>query len=249
MADLSKIILPDNTEYNIKDANALPKTAGSSNAVTGDLYLTADGGRSILYTANGDRVLHISYETDGTFRVSSCDSSDSSLIGMASNTSNGVTLHANNGNVILRPLGLTDNSKQAYIDTSGDWHIVGGGQQIGGHPCTPYTKSSTSLSGGHTIVTTASGLTSSGVYMVSATFKYKASSSSAHWPTFGFGTSAALSAYEIINQPYIANANDRYITVSGLYTGHTVCSLIASTQSSSITATLSDALMRIVRLS
>jgi len=56
MANIEKIVLPDNTQYNIKDANALPLSAGSSYPLTNPLTIqsvTLDGGDGNL-NINGD---------------------------------------------------------------------------------------------------------------------------------------------------------------------------------------------------
>ena len=60
MANIEKITLPDNTTYDIKDANALPKSAGSSNPITGDLYMASGtqriGGHPIISHSTADSI-------------------------------------------------------------------------------------------------------------------------------------------------------------------------------------------------
>lgn len=206
----------------------------------------------IVLNESGE-VLGIHLRQDGNFQIGNFID-DAIQNGIVTNSADNTLLVAPNKDIILRPKGWTDNTNQFRFYPDGHASIPGdiniGGQQYGGHPVTPLTKTAeTSLTGGHTIVLSATDLVSAGVYIVTATFEYKASSSSAHWPVFGFGTSASLSAYDIINQPYIANASERRITISGLYTGHTSCRLLASTQSSSITAVIKNVNMRLVRLS
>lgn len=60
MANIEKITLPNNTTYDIKDANALPKSAGSSNPLTGDLYMASGtqriGGHPIISHSTADSI-------------------------------------------------------------------------------------------------------------------------------------------------------------------------------------------------
>lgn len=193
----------------------------------------------LVMNENGN-ALRMYYLNDDTFRIGSFDSSGSSLEGISTNTGGNAILFANGKNVIIRPLGIGVSGNQVQFDTNG--------QQIGGHPVGQITKASTSVSGGvQTQITETTGLSASGVYLISAKFTYTASSATAHVPTVALGNS--YNNASVVDQKYIVSTSDRRMAICGICTGYTAYRLFVSTQASAINATVKDAVMDVVRLS
>lgn len=116
MADISKIVLPDNSEYDIKDANAL------NNPVTENLILNGGSENSIqlALSQNNTQCGRLMASSSGNISVGHTDSTGSMLNGMTATSAGVLQLVANDNYILLRPNG--DSTNQVYIGTEGDVH-------------------------------------------------------------------------------------------------------------------------------
>lgn len=119
MANIEKIVLPDNTEYEVHDANALPLSAGSSYPLTDDLYLnkgvSAIGTLGTISRGSGSTVNVITLDcapNNGTDKAR-----------MFVNDLGQAGIETTNG-IYLRPNDTT--AKQTVIDTNGIMTVNGG---------------------------------------------------------------------------------------------------------------------------
>lgn len=245
MADIKKITLPDGSQYDIKDDGALPKTAGSLNPVTGDLYLTSNPseGIKIFITDGGNPLFKIHYAANGAATIGKTDT-DGNLQQGISLVETGVTrIGANGNNVYIRPNGNATSTGQVYFDTSG--------QQHGGHlldaPSTAISDKSLTANT-LTELHAFTGLDSSGVYACSGKFTYTPSGTTAHYPEIRISGSSTTSTTRAQNSFYSASSTAKYMSISTVFTGLSRITLYAHTHSSSVTATASDIRFEIVRL-
>lgn len=141
MANIEKIVLPDNTEYDVKDAGALPKTASSTDPLTGDLYLDAPASTArIIYLRQGGTPKAKIQLTD-TGSVNFCNTNDdgTAKAGVQVTSTSSPMLFSNGTSVFIRPNGSGSTSGQVYFDTSG-W-----GNGFGFHAATGNTNVSSTI--------------------------------------------------------------------------------------------------------
>ena len=124
MANIEKIVLPDNTQYNIKDANALPKTAGSSEPLTGNLYINNSSNPAVMLCDNGGNssALFTSATDSNYCNLAKTDSEGTIKSGLrlqSSGNNNNAILYGYGGLIVFRPNGFGDSAGQAYINSTG----------------------------------------------------------------------------------------------------------------------------------
>lgn len=223
MADIKKITLPDGSQYDIKDDNALPKTAGSLNPVTGDLYLTSDPtvGRTIYITDGADPQAVVQYNADGSGQIGETEADGTLKSGIYIASTGALRLASNEHGIYLRPNGWNVATGQVYFDTDG--------QQHGGHLVTS-TDDATSKTISTSFTQLSEITVSAGVYIVKGwcNFKGLGTSSTAYGMiAIGHGSSATsgrsttglncgTSSYMSCNSVYIQEVTASSYTI-GLY--------------------------------
>ena len=222
----------------------LPLSAGSSYPLTDDLYIAgSSGSKKLLFTDNGDKCMHFYYGSDGTFRCGTCNSTESSLIGMSSNTSGDLLLYANEQNIRLRPNGISSSTNQVTINTDG--------QQIGGHPMDTATALTADKSITASTVTPLMGFTdsvSNGIYLYTVHIQFTPSAATAGFWYVGIHSSNNTTAPSIRQSQWTANTTRKDMTFTCVTTGNTtVYAKIYSTVAGTVSASNSD--FRRVRLS
>lgn len=119
MANIEKIVLPDNTEYEVHDANAYPKTGGFDNPITGGVKIQKDGSSSYIefHTESGyNSMKHINRLNDVNNEVG----------GLSFDYHNGTPIteiYAANGSIDFNVKGQGVSTNRVYIENSGQ--IVG----------------------------------------------------------------------------------------------------------------------------
>lgn len=119
MANIEKIVLPDNTEYEVHDANALPLSAGSSYPLTDDLYLnkgaSAIGSIGTISRSGSSNVNVITIDCAPNNGTDKARLFVNDLGQAGIETTNGIYLRPNN-----------TTAKQTVIDTNGVMTVNGG---------------------------------------------------------------------------------------------------------------------------
>ena len=207
-----------------------------------DLY---DG--NIRIFRGGTLAGHLNVSDNGTIFNVAKVVNNASAVGVYGDSTNAGIIYSANG-LFLRPNGVNDPSGQAKVNSDGSVDVSG--QIKGGHPITNKTRSSVGGIGSSLVAITnaITGLDSSGVYVVSAKLTYKADVNTKHYPLIGIGSTAETANLQVWDMKYCESTGDRYFGISGIVTGLSQVVLAVATLTGSVTATVKDAELRIVRL-
>lgn len=245
MANIEKIVLPDNTEYDVKDTGAFHKSAGSDELITDSIHIDCSDStyKSINFSNSGTNIAKLQKQgVSGALILATIDSQGSSLAGMDVSSNNNTIIFADgtDDGIFLRPKGLAETAGQVWIDTSG--------QQHGGHPIkTQSPSSAVTVGNSWASVCTITGLDSSGLYLVDCYVQYTPNANTSHHGWAGFGSSA--SSHIIVQSIYSNSTGVKYCSFSGFYTGSSSIVLSATSTTSAVSATIgSGSHIKVVRI-
>lgn len=170
MADIKKIVLPDNTEYDINIVG------GSGNPVENDLY----------FSYNGTKVGRI-HLTDSGMGFNAIDSNNNDTAGMYCRYSDGqLYLYANGSDINICPNGANSSTGQAWLDADGYFH--------GGHPMINTNISSSVTIPASTVTAVGNAkVTKSGIYLIFITGDFNPNVTGTGMVRFGLGYTSATS--------------------------------------------------------